>query len=233
MENEKTSPQCRLEAYDYFYYVIDNSMQLNHVTTYDNIQQVLDKRPQRGNNWFIITFVNVKNGEKTMHRYVVYDGKAYDMYDGDTEYLKSRVFVLSGVTDYEMDKLAYVVHIGYDGLMYDLAGMDGTTYGFKTHVIDWETDTEWRISVFDETDTDKIMCMDFMAFLYSRRLTYGLMTKKDIDKTTEMCVKYGFMKEKPEPSICLKDILFNDEDPDDIIPTSFYKGIHSKSITEL
>ena len=221
MENEKTSPQCRLEAYDYFYYVIDNSMHLNHVTNYDNIQQVLDTRPQRDNNGFIITFVNVKNGEKTMHRYVVYDGKAYDMYDGDTEYLKSRVFVLSGVTDYDRDELVYVVHIGYDGLLYDLVGMDSTTYNFKTYVIDWETDNDWGITVFDETDLDRIGCMDFMAFLDSRDLLRGL-TKEDIDKTTEMCVKYGFMKEKPEPPVYLKDILFKDENPDESLFSEFY-----------
>lgn len=221
MENEKTSPQCRLEAYDYFYYVIDNSMQLNHVIIYDNIQQVLDNRPQRGNNWFIITFVNVKNGEKTMHRYVVYDGKAYDMYDGDTEYLKSRVFVLSGMTDYERDELAYVVHIGYDGLMFDLVGMDGTTHSFETRVIDWESDDNWKVSVFDEPDTDRVACMDFMAFLDSRDHVRGL-TKEDIDKTTEMCVKYGFMKEKPEPPVYLKDILFKDENPDESLFSEFY-----------
>lgn len=221
MKNEKIQPQHYLEAYNYFYSVMDNKMCLNHITKYDSIQEVLENIPKRDHDGFIITFVNVKNGEKTMHRYVVYDGKAYDMYDGDTEYLKTRVFVLSGVTDYERDELVYVVHIGYDGLMYDLVGMDGTTYNFETRVIDWESDDNWKVSVFDEPDTDRVACMDFMAFLDSRDLARGL-TKEDIDKTTEMCVKYGFMKEKPEPSTYLKDILFNDGDPDDSLLTNFY-----------
>jgi len=221
MENEKILSPHYLEAYDYFYSVTDNKMYLSQITKYDSLQQVLKNIPKRYHDGFIITFVNVKNGEKAMHRYVVYDGKAYDMYDGDTEYLKSRVFVLSGVTDYEREELVYVVHIGYDGLMYDLAGMDGTTYNLEVRVIDWESDDNWKVGVFDEPDTDRVACMDFMAFLDGRDYFRGL-TKEDIDKTTDMCVKYGFMKEKPEPSTYLKDILFKDENPDESLFSEFY-----------
>lgn len=207
MENNRILSPHYLEAYNYFYSVIDNKMYFKQKRVYYSLEQVLHNSPERSCYEFPITFVKVMNDGKVMHKYVVYEGKVYDMYDGDIEYRKTRVFVLTGTSDDDRRELVYVVHIGYEGLYYHVIGMDGTTDNFEVRTIDWDSEDKWNVAEYDEPDSDMVECMDFMAMLANNN--HENITKESLDVICTKCVYYGFMRETPAPPVYLKDIVLD------------------------
>jgi len=206
MENKKISSPHYLEAYDYSYSVLCNKMEYKRKCVYYSLDQVLTNSPERGTYEFPITFVNVKNDEKVMHRYVVYGGTATEVYEGYDEYRKTRVFVVSGISDNEVKSPVFTVHVGYGGLCKHLIGMEFLVTDFDIRVIDWEYGSDPVVNSFNSewVDYQRIGCLDFMANLY--RSGVEKLNKEDLMQTIDKCVEYGFMKETSS-SVYLKDIL--------------------------